>query len=67
MLILYVVFGSRLKAFNFLTVANKIMSYFLMSTIGQIAKGTPFKPCSIFVSFCMVALQEQKKKNNLLN
>ncbi len=43
------------------------MSYFLMSTIGQIAKGTPFKPCSIFVSFCMVALQEQKKKNNLLN
>jgi hypothetical protein len=31
-----------------------------MSTIGQFAKGTFFKPWSIFGSFHMVALQEQK-------
>jgi hypothetical protein len=36
--------------------AKNIVSCFLMSTIGQFAKGTSFKPCSIFASFHMVAL-----------
>jgi hypothetical protein len=37
-----------------------------MSTIGQFAKGTSFKPYSIFGSFCMVVLQEQKGTKQLI-
>ncbi len=57
-------FGSKLEAFNFMTVAKNMASCFLMPTTSQFAKGTSFCAFSSYGSFCMVALQEQKRTNN---